>query len=56
MPVHVHFLVEKGIHIIEALNLETLAENECYEFAFIAAPLKLTGGTGAPIRPLAAAL
>ncbi|MDA1235106.1 MAG: cyclase family protein [Acidobacteria bacterium] len=56
MPVHVHLLVEKGIHIIEALNLETLAENERYEFAFIAAPLKLTGGTGAPIRPLAAAL
>jgi kynurenine formamidase len=56
MPVHVHLLVEQGIHIIEALNLETLAENERYEFAFIAAPLKLTGGTGAPIRPLAAAL
>lgn len=56
MPVHAHLLVEQGIHIIEALNLETLAENERYEFAFIAAPLKLLGGTGAPIRPLAAAL
>ena len=25
MPVHVHLLVESGIHIIEALNLEELA-------------------------------
>lgn len=56
MPVHVHLLVEKGIHIIEALNLESLAENNRYEFAFIAAPMKVRGGTGAPVRPLAAAL
>lgn len=56
MPVHVHLLVEKGIHIVEALNLESLSENERYEFAFVAAPMKVRGGTGAPIRPLAAAL
>jgi kynurenine formamidase len=56
MPVYVHLLVEKGIHVVEALNLESLAENERHEFAFVAAPMKVTGGTGAPIRPLAAAL
>jgi kynurenine formamidase len=27
MPVHVHLLVESGIHIIEALNLEALARD-----------------------------
>jgi len=56
MPVHVHLLVESGMHIIEALDLQGLAEAKTYEFAFLAAPLKIVGGTGAPIRPLAAAL
>lgn len=53
MPVHVHLLVESGIHIIEALNLEELARDHIYEFVFVAAPLKIRGGTGSPIRPLA---
>ena len=53
MPVHVHLLVESGIHIIEALNLEDLARDRIYEFVFVAAPLKIRGGTGSPIRPLA---
>ncbi|HTR36618.1 MAG TPA: cyclase family protein [Bryobacteraceae bacterium] len=53
MPVHVHLLVERGIHIIEALNLEELARARVYEFAFIGAPMKIRGGTGSPIRPLA---
>ena len=53
MPVHVHLLVDKGIHIIEALNLEQLARDGVYEFLFIAAPLKIRGGTGSPVRALA---
>lgn len=53
MPVHVHLLVESGIHIIEALNLEELARERVYEFLFIATPLKIRGATGSPIRPLA---
>ncbi len=56
MPVHVHFLVESAIHIIEALDMEGLAAAKAYEFAFLAAPLKVVGGTGAPIRPMAAVL
>jgi len=55
MPVHVHLLVERGIHIIEALNLEQLSSDGIHEFVFIAAPLKIRGGTGSPIRPLALA-
>ena len=54
MPVHVHMLVESGIHLIENLNLEELAANRITEFEFIAAPLKIEGGTGSPVRPLAA--
>lgn len=53
MPVHVHLLVESGIHIVEALNLEELARDGVYEFLFVALPLKIRGGTGAPIRPVA---
>jgi kynurenine formamidase len=53
MPVHVHLLVESGIHIIEVLNLEEIARDRVYTFVFMAAPLKIRGGTGAPIRPLA---
>lgn len=55
MALHVHFLVDSGIHILEMLNLEELSTAKVYEFAFIAAPLNLVGGTGAPIRPLALA-
>ncbi len=53
MDVHVHLLVEKGIHIIECLNLEELARDRVKEFTFVALPLKIQGGTGSPIRPVA---
>ena len=53
MPVHVHLLVDSGIHIIEVLNLEELARDGVYEFLFVAAPMNIRGATGAPIRPLA---
>jgi kynurenine formamidase len=53
MEVHVHLLVEKGIHIIECLDLEALARDRVRHFTFIALPLKIAGGTGSPIRPVA---
>lgn len=53
MPVHVHLLVDSGIHILENLNLEELARHHITEFLLIAAPLKIQGGTGAPVRPIA---
>jgi kynurenine formamidase len=55
MPVHVHLLVEHGIHIIECLNLDELAAAKEREFLFVALPLKLEGATGSPIRPIAVA-
>lgn len=55
MPVHVHLLVDNGIHIIEALNLEELSRQHVHEFLFVAVPLKIRGATGSPIRPLALA-
>jgi kynurenine formamidase len=53
MSVHAHLLVESGIHIIEVLNLEELARDQIYEFVLVAAPMNISGATGAPIRPIA---
>lgn len=53
LPVHVHLLVEKGINIIELLDLSGLAAAGVSEFTFVLAPLKIVGATGSPVRPLA---
>lgn len=53
LEVHVHLLVEQGIHIIENLDLDELARSGAAEFLFVAAPLRLRGATGSPIRALA---
>lgn len=53
IPVHTYLLAERGVSIIEVLQLEDLAKDGVYEFAFISAPLKLRGATGSPMRPLA---
>ncbi|MGC0417718.1 cyclase family protein [Embleya sp. AB8] len=50
-PVHTYLLAEAGAPLIEALNLEELAEARVYEFAFFAACLRLRGATGSPLRP-----
>jgi kynurenine formamidase len=55
LPVHRLLLVERGIHIIEVMNLTPLAEGEVHEFLFVLAPLKILGGTGSPVRPLGVA-
>jgi kynurenine formamidase len=52
---HVYLLPQKGVYIMENLNLEELTRDRRWEFAFIAAPLKLQGATGSPLRPLALA-
>ena len=53
MEVHACLLVEHGVHIIECLNLEQLRLEPATEFLFVAAPLKLRGATGSPLRPFA---
>jgi kynurenine formamidase len=50
---HAYLLPHKGIYIIENLNLEELARDRRWVFAFVALPLKLEGATGSPVRPLA---
>lgn len=53
VPVHTYLLAEKGVMFIEQMYLEELAKDEVYEFAFIAASLKLKGASGSPMRPMA---
>jgi kynurenine formamidase len=49
---HVYLLPQKGIYIMENLNLEELARERKYTFAFVGIPLKFVGATGSPFRPL----
>ena len=53
LPVHVHLLVESGVHILEVLDLEELASDGVHEFGFVCSPLKMVGATASPVRPLA---
>ncbi|MEW6334510.1 MAG: cyclase family protein [Thermodesulfobacteriota bacterium] len=55
LPCHVILLVQNGIQIMEMLNLEELSREGIFSFLFIALPLKIKGGAGSPIRPIAIA-
>ena len=52
---HAYLLPRKGVYILENLDLEALARDSRYVFAFVGIPLKLVGATGSPLRPLALA-
>jgi kynurenine formamidase len=54
LPVHRVLLVEAGVHIIEHLDLEQAAAEGLTQFVFMMAPLRIVGGTGSPVRPIAA--
>ncbi len=56
LPVHRILLVEHGINIVEAMNLDALLRAGCGEFLLILNPLLVAGATGAPVRPIALAL
>jgi len=53
LPVHVFLLTQRGIQLMEMLNLEGIARDRVYQFLFVALPLKIIGGTASPIRPVA---
>ena len=53
LTVHIELLVKRGITLIEHLNLRVLAEDNCYECLFIAAPMLVTGASGCPLNPIA---
>jgi kynurenine formamidase len=53
VPVHTYLEAERGVAIMEVVDLEALARDRVHEFAFIGAGLKLRGASGAPMRPIA---
>lgn len=53
LDVHSLMLIEKGIYMIENMELQRLAEEKVYEFLFIVQPLKLKGATGSAVAPIA---
>src|SRR5262245_8762728 len=56
-PIHVLALNAMGIHLLDYLQFEQLLprcrETGRWEFLFVAAPLRIEGGTGSPVNPLA---
>jgi kynurenine formamidase len=53
LEVHLILIAQNGIHIIENMDLEELSEAARGAFAFVAVPVRITGATGSPVRPLA---
>ena len=56
-PVHVLTLNALGVHLFDYLQFEDVRaaceERGRWEFLFVAAPLRIDGGTGSPINPIA---
>jgi kynurenine formamidase len=53
LPVHQIALAVNGIFLLENMKLDELAAQKVYEFAFIVQPLKIKGGTGSTVAPVA---
>ena len=56
-PIHVLTLNAMGVHLLDYLQFEDLravCERERrWEFLFVAVPLRVPGGTGSPLNPIA---
>jgi kynurenine formamidase len=56
-PIHVLAINAMGVHLLDYLQFEGLVER-CktegrWEFLFVGAPLRIDGGTGSPLNPIA---
>ena len=51
--IHNHMLAVAGIYQIQNAHLEELAEDEVYTSCTMILPLRVQGGTGSPVRPVA---
>jgi kynurenine formamidase len=56
-PIHVLAITAMGVHLLDYLQLEDLVDR-CeakgrWEFMFVGAPLRIAGGTGSPLNPIA---
>lgn len=53
LPMHLEMLTKAGIRLMENIDMTEIVQKKVYEFCLFAAPLKIKGGTGSPIRLLA---
>jgi kynurenine formamidase len=55
--IHKFVLVARGMHLFDGLDMEavaaTAAKLKRWEFLFVASPVRVPGGSGAPINPIA---
>ncbi|MCC2669142.1 MAG: cyclase family protein [Armatimonadetes bacterium] len=51
--VHQLLLTRNGVYVQENLDLEALAADRIYEFAYVFSPLRLKGASGSPGNPIA---
>ncbi len=56
LPIHAYMFATAGAQIIEVVDMEEIAAEKQYEFAFLGMPLKLRGATGAPMPSYAVPL
>jgi len=56
-PIHRFAIVSRGVNLLDNLDLdavaETAAELNRWEFMLVVAPLRVPGGTGSPVNPIA---
>ena len=56
LPVHCYMFATAGAQIMEVVDMEEIAAEKQYEFAFLGFPMKLRGATGAPMPSYAVPL
>ena len=56
-PIHRFAIVARGVNLLDNLDLEAVAEIaarlERWEFMLVVSPLRVPGGTGSPVNPIA---
>lgn len=55
LSVHIKLLVHRGINLLEFADLRRLAADGVKEVFLVIAPMKVVGGTGSPVNPIAIA-
>ena len=53
LPIHQLALSVYGIFLLENMKLDELAAKKVHEFAFVVQPLKIKGGSGSTVAPIA---
>jgi kynurenine formamidase len=53
IPVHIELIRHRGLYLLEFCDLEALASLGRSEFLTVIAPLRITGGVGSPVNPIA---